>query len=352
LALRPLSERSFSPLDGQLKLWAKNWSEGVVKQAVWLSGIVPYETAHKILAEIGQIHISTSSIWRQAQGWGERFQALEEEEGERASILPERWEPERARVLERKRLGAAMDGGMIHIREEGWKEFKVGSIFELGKEMTWDERIGEMVEMPCAVHSSYVAYLGGPETFGQRIWAEASWRDWEYAVATEVIGDGAPWIWNLALEHFYDSVQIVDWYHATEHLAAVARLIKGEGTEAAKRWFKTQASTLYQGHIDRLVLAIEAEAQSQPALAEELQKQAQYFRNNQRRMRYQEMREEEWLIGSGPVESAAKQYKARFAGPGMRWRRSGAERLFPVRSAIMSGRFDERWRQVYNSPPN
>jgi len=71
-----------------------------------------------------------------------------------------------------------------------------------------------------------------------------------------------------------------------------------------------------------------------------------------RQLRYQEMRAEAWLIGSGSVESAAKQSQARFAGPGMRWSRSGAERLLPVRSSLMSGRFDERWRQAYNSPPN
>jgi len=335
-----------------LKLWAKNWSEGVVKQAVWLSGMVPYERAQEILAKIGQIHISTSSLWRQAQEWGEGFQRLEQEERLRASALPLGLDPEKVRVQGRKRLGAAIDGGMIHLRDEGWKEFKVGSIFELGKEVRWEEEIGEMVEMPCAVESSYVAYLGGPETFGQMLWAEASRRGWEYAAETEVLGDGAPWIWNLASEHFYGGVQIVDWYHATEHLAAVARLIKGEGTEAARRWFKTQGTTLYQGRIDQLVLTIEAEARGQPAIAEELQKQAQYFLNNQWRMDYQKRREEGWLIGSGPVESAAKQFKARFAGPGMRWSRLGAERLFPVRSAIMSGRFDERWRQAYNSPPN
>jgi len=314
--------------------------------------MVSYETVHEILAEIGQIHISTSSIWRQAQDWGEKFQALEQEERLRASILPVRWDAEKAQVKETGPMGVAMDGGMIHIRGEGWKEFKVGSVFELGQKMVWDERMREMVEMPCAVHNSYLAYLGGPETFGQMIWAEASRRDWEYASDTEVIGDGAPWIWNLASEHFYDSHQVVDWYHATEHLAAAARLIKGEGTAAAKRWFKAQATTLFQGHIDRLVLAIEGEAQGQAAIAEELRLQAQYFRNNQRRMRYQEMREEDWLIGSGPVESAAKQYKARFAGPGMHWSRVGAERLLPVRSAIMSSRFDERWQHAYNSPPN
>ena len=76
-------------------------------------------------------------------------------------------------------MGVAIDGAMIHIRGEGWKEFKVGSVFELDKKMVWDERVKEMVEMPCAVHNSYVAHLGGPEMFGPMIWAEASRRDWE-----------------------------------------------------------------------------------------------------------------------------------------------------------------------------
>ena len=93
-------------------------------------------------------------------------------------------------------------------------------------------------------------------------------------------------------------------------------------------------------------------AQERPAIAEELEKEAGYLRNNKQRMNYLEMREEGWLIGSGMVESGIKQFKARFTGPGMRWSRPGAERLLPVRSAIMSRRFDELWQQAYNSPPN
>jgi hypothetical protein len=69
-------------------------------------------------------------------------------------------------------------------------------------------------------------------------------------------------------------------------------------------------------------------------------------------MNYQEMREDGWAIGSGMVESAAKQFKARFSGPGMRWSRPGAENLIPIRAAAMSGRFEEIWDEVYNSPPN
>jgi hypothetical protein len=83
-----------------------------------------------------------------------------------------------------------------------------------------------------------------------------------------------------------------------------------------------------------------------------LRNEAGYFHNNRRRMNYLDMRSEGYPIGSGLVESAAKQYKARFCGPGMHWCRKGAERLLPVRTAIMSRRFDKMWNLAYISPPN
>ena len=121
---------------------------------------------------------------------------------------------------------------------------------------------------------------------------------------------------------------------------------------AKKRWLNARETTLFEGHAARIALELEAVARHQPSIAEALRKEAGYFRNNQRRMQYQEMREDGWTIGSGMVESAAKQFKARFAGPGMRWSRSGAEHLIPVRAAIMSRRFEELWREAYNSPLN
>ena len=69
-------------------------------------------------------------------------------------------------------------------------------------------------------------------------------------------------------------------------------------------------------------------------------------------MNYLEMRGEGWVIGSGMVESAAKQFKARFKGPGMCWSRDGAEGLLPVRSAVMSGRFEQLWQKAYRPPSN
>jgi hypothetical protein len=323
-----------------------------LKLAVWLSGIVDYAKVEEVLAKVGQISISDSSMWRQVQVWGAGFQDLTEAERIRSNLLPGRWGVPCKRAEPKGRMGVSMDGGMIHIRDEGWKELKVGSVFEVEVRPTRDQETSDWVELAHAVRNSYVAHLGGPEIFGQMVWAEAARRGWERAADTEVVADGAPWIWNLAEDHFYDSRWVVDWYHGTEHLAAAARLLKGEETLAKTRWLNARKTTLFEGHAARIALELEVAARHHPAIAEALRKQAGYFRNNQRRMQYQEMREDGWAIGSGMVESAAKQFKARFAGPGMRWSRSGAEHLIPVRAAIMSGRFEELWRAAYNSPPN
>jgi hypothetical protein len=137
-----------------------------------------------------------------------------------------------------------------------------------------------------------------------------------------------------------------------EHLDDAAKLLKGEEETAKTLWYNARETTLFEGHAARVALELEAASRGHPSVAEELRTEAGYFRKNQRRMNYQEMREEGWAIGSGMVESAAKQFKARFAGPGMRWSRPGAEKLIPVRAAVMSGRFEDIWDEVYNLPPN
>ena len=185
------------------------------------------------------------------------------------------------------------------------------------------------------------------------MWAEAQARGWERARDTQVVGDGAPWIWNLAGDHFYDSRQVVDWYHATEHLGEAAKLLHSEGSAANKRWYNRAETMLYQGHAERIELELSAAAADRPEeVAHELRTQAGYFGNNKRRMQYLEMRQEEFVIGSGMVESGCKQYKGRFCGPGMRWSRTGIERLIPIRGAVMGDQFDTMWRRIYNSPQN
>jgi len=342
----------FFPLDRQLALWEKHWSEEVAKLAVWLGGLVSFEQAAEILRRVGQIAISESSVWRRVKRWGEEIKALEDAERVLANALPRTGSSPTQRTEAQGRKGVAIDGSMIHIRGEGWKECKLGCVFDVEVHPTREVETNDFVERAHAVHTSYTAYLGGPEPFGQLLWAEAKRRGWEQTLETQALGDAAAWIWGLVQDHFYDSQPLVDWYHGTEHLAAVAHMMHGEGTLSATRWYNAQKTVLFQGHADRIAQALIQAAQAHPACAQDLTREAGYFEHNHRRMNYLEMREEGWLIGSGVVESAAKQYKGRLAGPGIHWSRPGAERLLPIRSAILSDRCDRTWRRVYKSPPN
>lgn len=341
----------FFPLGEQLDVVAEHLTPEVARQAVWLAGLVPYQQAEAILAEIGQVTVPATSIWRRLQHAGRQFAAQEEAERAQATALPEKWEPPSRAEKSDQRMGVAMDGFMVHLRDEGWKEMKLGAVFELALREERDERTGEHVPVAHAVNMSYAAHLGGPEVFGELVFTEARRRGWEQAQDTQVIGDGAVWIWNQTAIHFSKSRQLVDWYHAMQHLAEAARLCKGEGTPAYTRWLNNRETALYQGHAARIARELEQAPPAKPEWAEDLKREAGYFRQHQQRMNYLEMREEDWLIGSGMVEGGAKRYQARLCGPGMRWSRKGAENLTPVRTALLSGRFAERWQARQNLPP-
>lgn len=341
----------FFPLAEQLDVVGEHLSQDVARQAVWLAGLVPYKQAEAILAEIGRVTLPATSIWRRLQQYGSQFAALEEAERAQAAALPEKWQPPSRAEKQDQRLGVAMDGFMVHLRYEGWKEMKLGAVFALALRQERDASTGERSAAAHAVSVSYAAHLGGPEVFGELVFAEARRRGWEQAQDTQVIGDGAVWIWNQAAVHFGQSRQLVDWYHAKQHLAEAARCFKGEGTPAYRLWLNSRETALYQGHAERIARELEQAIPAKPEAAADLQREAGYFRQHQQRMNYLEMREEDWIIGSGMVEGGAKRYQARLCGPGMRWSRRGVENMTPVRTAILSGRFAERWYAAQNLPP-
>jgi hypothetical protein len=322
------------------------------KLAVWLDGLLTFERAENVLGQVGQMLMSDTTAWRQVQRSGAQALAVEAAQRAAASALPARQQIVPGEVATPERLAATMDGAMIHIRAEGWKELKVGGIGKIQLGPTKDPVTGELVELAHTIENTYVAHLGGPAVFGQQLWAEARARQWSQAAESVVLGDGAPWIWNLASEHCYDSRQGVDWYHAKGHLAIAANLIHGEGTPAAHQWLKEQETVLYEGHAQRVADCIDRHAKGKRKSAKELRAQAGYFRDNQRRMQYLELREDGFPIGSGLAESGCKQFRTRFTGPGMRWNRTGAERLLPVRAAIMSHRFDQFWSALQVPPLN
>lgn len=309
-----------------------------------------YEDAAQVMERIGKVSISDSTIWRRVKQWGAHFEAEEKKKEEKANELPQRgvmpdpaWE--KAEVM-----GAVMDGAMVHIRKEGWKELKVGAIFAISSESVKDKETQEIIEQACAVNQSYVTYLGEPAPFGRKMWAEAQKRQWSAALKTQVLGDGAAWIWNLADEYLLPKHLTTDWYHAVDHLHAAAQSYHPDKSQAAIRWYNAAETLLYQGHAEQIASMLTQRAELFPAQSDSLLSHATYFDNNKRRMNYMQNREDGLLIGSGVVESEAKQFKARFCGPGMRWSRPGINRLLPIRAAVMQDSFDSDWKAAYSSP--
>jgi hypothetical protein len=342
----------FFPLDEQLGIRSDQWSEQVARQAVWIYGHTSGAVAVEALKRLAGIVLSEASLWRCVQRWGQPIQAYEQLCQTSANALPWRGEAGVTAPRSAQNMGVAMDGTMLHVRQEGWKELKVGCVFDVEVRPESVPDSDGVEDRAHAVHSSYLGVLGGADGFGRRLWAEAVRRGVPQAHDSIVIGDGAHWIWDLAEEHFVSSWQVVDWYHAKEHLHRVADLAFGEGSPTGQQWVKTQRTPLYQGQVWQVTGRIKELADEYPSAAKALQTEAGYFETNKRRMQYLEVRDAGLPIGSGMVESGCKRFGARFDGAGMRWSRVGAERLIPIRAAILSGRFDEEWNAALNSPLN
>jgi hypothetical protein len=333
-------------------LWEKHWSPELSKQIVWLSGVsASYEKAEETLVRIGGIGVSDSSVWRQAQKWGEKLQAIEERE----MSLAEAGDSQRAKKPKAAATanckGVGLDGTMIYIRQEGWKELKIGCVFDIQVRATKDKETGKWQPKAHATHNQYTAHLGGPEQIGQKTWALARRHGWLEADKTIALGDGAIWIWHQFDHRFVNSEQLVDWYHATDHLHTAASLLHAQQS-AREAWYDRQKSQLFAGQAQQIAEELIVAAIDKPwSLVEEIVTEALYLDNNHQRMNYQALQAAGYPIGSGMVESGCKQFKARFDGPGMRWSRQGAQRLLPIRAAVMSHSFDSIWAKAH-LPPN
>lgn len=342
----------FFPLDEQLGVRRGQCSEQVARQAVWMYGHTSGAVAVEALQRLSGVALSETSLWRCVQQWGEPLQAAAELRQASANALPLRGEAGPTVLRSAQNMGVAMDGAKVHLRKEGWKELKIGCVFDIKVRKQPLPETEEVEERAQAVHTSYVGLLGGVEAFGRTLWTEAVRRKVPQAHDSIVVGDGAHWIWDLAQEHYGGSWQVVDWYHAKQHLHQAATLALGEGSATAQQWVKTMRTPLYQGQTWQVSAGIKALAAEHPQVAKALLTEAGYFETNKRRMQYLEVRDAGLPMGSGMVESGCKQFGARFAGAGMRWSRAGAERLIPIRAAILSNRFDEMWAVALHSPLN
>jgi hypothetical protein len=113
---------------------------------VWISSYAPYGAAEEILKRIGHRQIPGCSIWGQTQRYGRRLKAYVAQQQERVGVERVKLPPPGRD--HRQRQGISMDGGMVHIRGEGWKEVKVGAVFDVDMRLERDEKTGDLVQRP------------------------------------------------------------------------------------------------------------------------------------------------------------------------------------------------------------
>ena len=178
--------------------------------------------------------------------------------------------------------------------------------------------------------------------FAKRILREARRRGFDTAPRQALLGDGAPWIWNFADEHFPDAVQIVDIYHAKGHLFEVAKAIYGHGSEVGERWARKRREELDEGRVEEVLAAL----RSFSATCEEARRNVEYFSTNRERMNYPKFRTMGLCVATGVVEGGCKHIVAtRLKRGGMRWTVAGANAIIALRCAVESNRFDDFWER-------
>jgi hypothetical protein len=181
-----------------------------------------------------------------------------------------------------------------------------------------------------------------PSAFAERVLREATRRGFDRAKRRAVLGDGAVWIWNLADEHFPDAIQIVDFYHAKEHLTAVAKAIYGETSDMARAWAERRHDELERGDLDVILQALKRHAKK----SEEARKCVGYIRRNTSRMQYARFRAAGLCTSTAVVESGCKvAIGHRLKRSGMHWTLAGANAIMALRCTKLSRRFEDFWER-------
>lgn len=218
-----------------------------------------------------------------------------------------------------------LDGAQFLFREEGWKEAKLGRIFSSEAHLPENQRRNWIRD------STYVVHRGNCQEF----LAKFSYYldDLKEAI---IIADGAPWIWDWADTFYPQHPQILDFYHAIEHLAKFAKChIKGEHER------QTFLTRLKEKLLDDGIAEVIAELETLKPVTkqgrEEQRKLLNYYKKHQKRMYYKTFQEKEYFIGSGAVEAAHRHVlQQRLKLSGQRWTKDGFQAVANLRACYKS----------------
>jgi hypothetical protein len=335
------------PVDVDLDIENTELSPGVRRMLATVGHEAAFAQGREQMKLLAGLSVTTKAVERTAEAIGEDIERRQQQErnralqlelpipmGPRISILYVEMDGTGIPVVRKESEGRAgqQDGQPAHTREA-----KLGCVF------TQTHVDDEGYPIRDEASTSYVGAIESAEEFGCRLYAEAWRRGWARAEKKVVLGDGAEWIWNQADLHFPGATQIVDLYHARQHLWDLSAKLYPSDSPAQRRWVMVRKDKLDDGKIEALVRSLRLGAASHPELAEEIRTQAQYFETNKERMRYPQFRKQGLFVGSGVIEAGCKLVLGRLKQSGMFWTVRGANAIVALRCCQLSGKFEDYW---------
>lgn len=351
-----------APADRLWGVQGRRTTAGVQQAVSYLCASSTLEEAAATLSRLLPVQMSARQALNLLQPLGEALQQQEDEQvralwnqASQARTTSQLAEADQHERLER--LYIELDGVLARLRRgsvpmeeqerkrkgDVYREVKVGAVFEAsrGPERS---RLAPGVFVDQAEQKHYVARRGKAEDFGKLLYALAVSYGLHQAHQLVVLGDGAAWIWRLVAEHFPTAVQIVDIWHAREHVWKVARAVFGPNTPQASAWAEQACSLLEEGQIEDLVEEIvvlppvppvSGTSRSVPDIERD------YFISNAARMRYPAFRAQGMQIGSGIAEASCKMVvSTRTKRTGMRWTPAGLDAVLALRTAVLNDTYD------------
>ena len=299
------------PADRELDIENTESSPGVRRMHALVGQEAPFDHGREQIKVLAGLEVTAKSVERTAEAMGADIAANEQcairravqldlpvVVGEPIPILYVQMDGTGVPVVKKGTEGRK---GKIDGQPARTREVKLGCVFT---QTTWDQE-GYAIRDPDS--TTYTGAIETADEFGKRIYLEAWNRGWSRAGKKVVMGEGAEWIWNQADLHFPGAIQIVDLYHARQHLWELARRLYPNDPANQKAWIKIhQKRLLDKGKIEKLVLALRSIESTPVEVLEQIRSEAVYFERNAERMRYPKFRRQHLFVGSGVIEAGCK----------------------------------------------
>jgi hypothetical protein len=338
-------QSGFCPRDRSLGLELFSLTPGVLRMTGSTAALVSFQEGSALLYELAGVKVSPSQVERAAEALGTEIAADERS-----------WVERMGEVAPTMYLG--MDGTGVPMRKsevagragkqsDGSAKTREAKLVTMWTAESRDEenkpvRDAGSITYSAAIESAAVADTSPDRSeFAGRVLRESTRRGFTEASRCVVLGDGSAWIWNTSKELFPQAIQILDRFHAKEHLSTVGKLIYAD-SEQGKKWIQRRYDELDEGRLKPLLKALDRQA-AQHSLAGEC---AEYIRNNRDRMRYPDFHAQGLCTSTGVVEAGCKVvFGTRLKRTGMHWTVAGANAIIALRCCKLSGRFEDFWER-------